>query len=228
MPGLYGNQYELQIDVSRLPRPDQYNRILQAATSGGVVTPLSDMKNVAYYVLCSNDVGMGSPTVTLGGQQGGLVRRELDRAVSRLSADMGTLPANDPRAEPIAPEVVRLEFRYFDGTEWVTEWDSNARQGLPMAVEIDLWVQSAERVRRSQLMGSLAASLGLGQELDLTPYRLVVALPGAEPTSLDTETTSSEDSGSTDSGSTTSSGSSSSSSSGSSTGGSSTPGGTGS
>lgn len=41
-----------------------------------------------------------------------------------------------------APEVVSLRFRYFDGSRWRKSWDSLARKGLPVAVEMRLAVVS--------------------------------------------------------------------------------------
>lgn len=43
-----------------------------------------------------------------------------------------------------APEVVSLKFRYFDGSKWRKSWDSLARKGLPVAVEMTLAVVSLE------------------------------------------------------------------------------------
>ena len=43
-----------------------------------------------------------------------------------------------------APEVVSLKFRYFDGSKWRKSWDSLARKGLPVAVEMSLAVVSLD------------------------------------------------------------------------------------
>jgi hypothetical protein len=40
--------------------------------------------------------------------------------------------------EPLAPEVVSIGFRYFDGQSWQQSWDSRQRVGLPKAVEIEV------------------------------------------------------------------------------------------
>jgi hypothetical protein len=41
------------------------------------------------------------------------------------------------------PEVVSLEFRYFDGIEWSSTWNSLQRGSLPVAVEVLIQVDSA-------------------------------------------------------------------------------------
>ncbi|MCR4412585.1 MAG: prepilin-type N-terminal cleavage/methylation domain-containing protein [Thermoguttaceae bacterium] len=43
-----------------------------------------------------------------------------------------------------APEVVGVEFRYFDGSVWTDQWNSLQRKSLPVAVEAVLRVRSAE------------------------------------------------------------------------------------
>ncbi len=49
-----------------------------------------------------------------------------------------------------APEVIALKFRYFDGSAWQGSWDSLAKRGLPVAVEVTMAVsswQGAEAIR---------------------------------------------------------------------------------
>ena len=81
MPGLYGNRHELQVDISRLPRLDQFEHQLASATGSSVTDRLSDVKTVAYYVTRQSGLQ----------EQGGLVRRELDRAVTAWAEEQGTL-----------------------------------------------------------------------------------------------------------------------------------------
>ena len=91
-PGLYGNDSVLLVDVSHLPRLDQYDAMAIASGEAAMPDQLSDVKTVTYFV---NNRGMGSPA---GGtsaadvpadQQSGLVRRELDRAVAVWSEQQG-------------------------------------------------------------------------------------------------------------------------------------------
>jgi len=49
-------------------------------------------------------------------------------------------PEADPEDSSIleVPEVVGLQFRYFDGTGWAGQWNSLERKSLPVAVEVTL------------------------------------------------------------------------------------------
>lgn len=144
IPGLYGNQYELQLDVSRLPRLDQYQSM--TGPTGTLNDIPSAVKTVAYYLRGANqpapDTGFAA-TGALSQQDAarpGLVRRQLDRAVSLQASSSGNSSLNQ-LGELIAPEVVSIEFRYSDGSQWLTEWDSSQMQGLPVAVEILVGLQ---------------------------------------------------------------------------------------
>lgn len=53
------------------------------------------------------------------------------------------------------PEVVSLEFRYFDGQQWTDAWDSRQRRALPVAVEVALQVDFKKDKKRR---GTLATS----------------------------------------------------------------------
>ncbi|MBN2022502.1 MAG: prepilin-type N-terminal cleavage/methylation domain-containing protein [Pirellulales bacterium] len=50
-------------------------------------------------------------------------------------------PEDDPSLQWL-PEVVGLEFRYFDGQGWTSEWDSIARRSLPVAIEVRVEIES--------------------------------------------------------------------------------------
>ena len=175
--GLYGNRYELQVDVSRLPRIDQLGQSIVPTDDGTSLDRLSDMKTVTYYV-----VGLGGAVggPTLGGAQGtGLIRRELDRAVTAFAAEMGSLSSIDMNLWPIAPEVVAIEFWYTDGSQWYEYWDSVERQGLPVAIEVTLYIAQPQKSSRG-MFGLLGGS-DL-QVLDSArTYKTVVYIPSARP-----------------------------------------------
>jgi type II secretory pathway pseudopilin PulG len=191
VPGLYGNQYELQVDISRLPRLDEYQIVMSSDPSVSLVDIPSDVKTVAYYIQPSEAVTADSSLSTgfYGGQQtaptngsnGGLVRRELDRAVTQWAMNNANYDALQKKAQVLAPEVAYLEFRYFDGTQWWMEWDSQVKGTLPVAVEIALAIVSPQDIENQPLSIASYASFA-----DLPPgtsiYRLVVRLPVGEPT----------------------------------------------
>jgi hypothetical protein len=195
--GLYGNQYELQLDVSRLPRVEEYQQFITTEDALKLADIPSDVKTVAYYVLTpgttsstgasgistfNSQLGLGEDDLL----SGGLVRRELDRAVSLWAADSGNVNGLDTNAELIAPEVTALEFRFFDGIEWLSEWDSEEAGGLPLAVEIVIAVRSAMDADEQDVSRVGVADYGESYAGVLV-FRLVVPLPMAKPVSQDTE-----------------------------------------
>lgn len=186
LPGLYGTRTELQVDVARLPRLDQYAYELIPASDSPVVDRLSDVKTVTYYVL--DAAGGETPA---GQPRRGLVRAELDRAVTAYSAETGSL---DPALEfePIAPEVAAVEFQYFDGQQWYDTWDCQEAQGLPVAVQVTLYLYPAE-LRRGGLAWLESTSPYLDSS-NFVAYSLLVRLPGSEPATGQTGSTASESS----------------------------------
>ena len=72
----------------------------------------------------------------------------------------------------VANEVVEISFRYFNGTDWQTQWDSTEDNGFPTAVEINIAVDSTPLV---SVDGSGGQDEGRYER-----YRSVVHLPLAE------------------------------------------------
>jgi hypothetical protein len=143
----------LQVDTSRLPRIDQYDAAL--------ADRLSDVKTVAYYL------------------DKGLVRREMDRATAAWAVQQGQLADATAGLEPIAPEVTAIEFRYYDGAEWVDTWDSAEKEGLPLAVEIAIAIGPTQPPASARSAGMFSnRSTEASQPL---VYRLLVHLPTAMP-----------------------------------------------
>lgn len=72
-------------------------------------------------------------SLTAAGLPDGLVRATEpfggDESVSKTAANTTQL---------ISMDVTTVQFRYFDGFEWHTEWESSKRMALPTAVEISL------------------------------------------------------------------------------------------
>ncbi|GAB4135547.1 MAG: hypothetical protein Kow0040_20750 [Thermogutta sp.] len=186
VPGLYGEIDWIQVDVSRLPRPDQLQSEIFLSADGMLIDRVSDVKTVTYFILdpaeASGYTIASTPGVTGFEQQGGLVRRELDRAVTAYLAESGELDQIDNTLQPIAPEVEAVEFAYFDGSSWTDSWDSDLQGTLPTAVEIRLYIRPAESRRDG---GMLTGTLGAGladEGDDLRMYRTVVYLPAAHVT----------------------------------------------
>lgn len=188
-PGIYGNQFSLIVDVSRIPRPDEY--VLQTATlTDSFLTDVpGDMKTVTYYVQQPTSMGVADSMTQFAtsndptaGYAAGLVRRQLDRGVTAYAEEMGDTQRLQQTGDLLAPEVVALEFAYFDGVEWLFEWDSST-QSLPWLVEITLAMQSASASEANQLSPGLSiSSLSYEdrQAYGVEVYQLIVAIPGAQ------------------------------------------------
>jgi type II secretory pathway pseudopilin PulG len=184
-PGLYGEIDWLQVDVLRLPRLDQYyqaEEYYETGQSSELTVPdvLSAVKTVTYYLLAP---GQGNMVTSDEGteEQTGLVRREMDRAVTAWADEQGQLDQTLLETAPIAPEVVAIEFLYFDGTEWVESWDSEELGGLPVAVQISLAFAPADEESDDQLDAWATTDFQQLAEEGTTPiYRLMVHLPNGK------------------------------------------------
>ncbi len=198
IPALYGSTDVLQVDVSRLPRLDQISAAVGADPLSPTAQHLTDVQSIAYYL---GDAGVASSSQPVDGasaapsgtaSSGGLFRRQLDRAITAWAAEQGTLSNVDVLLEPIAPEVTRLEFSYYDGSSWYSEWDSVAAGGLPTAVEI------AIALRRPPKARGAASWFSASEENEVEEsgiYRILVVLPGAHAPSQVPESTSGEEEG---------------------------------
>lgn len=172
-PGLYGNSSEIMIDISRLPRVDQYDPMVVGNSSGTISLP-TDVKTISYFVSQDSEATTEMQVGTDQGISGGLYRRQLDRAVAAYSSDLASTLAALGNTQLLANEVIGIEFRYFDGEDWVTQWDSDEEGGFPAAVEVTILVDN-ERAISGDVNYQMQADPQTG-----TPYRTVVNLPVAE------------------------------------------------
>lgn len=185
-PGLNGLLSELILDVARLPRLDELfpPAAEQAATTptANLNTPRpSDVKSVRYFVrpgqrLSASDAATTSLDQAAQMQWGGLVRQTLDRAMRDMAEQSGNAALLETGQELIAPEVVHLEFRYFDGTSAWQQWEMQQMQTLPLAVEVRIWLATddAEPGQHSPASSSAPpASVLSGSQM----YSETVALP---------------------------------------------------
>jgi hypothetical protein len=180
--GLIGTSTELRIDVSRLPRVDEYQGIVASGTELTAVDIPSDVKSVTYFILdeeassAAEAVGVLSgaiqPSVTGVGR--GLMRSEMSRAVVAYAESNGDIQSAYDNARMLADEVVAIQFQYFDGAGWVAEWDSTTMGGLPKAVEIILTILPTYAMTEAAL-ANLPPDAPPPEQL----YRLVVHLPSA-------------------------------------------------
>jgi hypothetical protein len=200
--GLSGTLDELYIDVTRLPRRDElfatitgYTNAPMPLPAGGAATstpaaaagimPPSDLKTVRYFLRQGEQVDAASVAATflspeLRQRAGGLVRQEIPRAMRTFAELSGNSALLDSGQVLVAPEVVHLEFRYYDGQQVSDVWDMQEEESLPLAVEVRIWLASSEiagTTGRSQY--DLAGLVNRAREYRQTVYLPMSAISGA-------------------------------------------------
>ena len=211
---LIGSAYELRFDVSRLPRVDQYQGIISSSGELSATDLPSDVKTIAYFIRSqqSAESYAGDPQAAGGetstdGYGRGLMRAELDRAVTSYAETGGSTDAIYSTAQLLANEVVGLGFQYFDGVDWVYDWDSTSSGTLPRAIKIWLSVQPTYGMNEQEIADAVAAGkMPPEQEFYFTimlPTVPLVAAPPTTETATDTAAASSSTSTTQSSGTTT-------------------------
>lgn len=193
--GIYGNAIEMQVDISRVPRIDQYDPQFISFRDRQIGDIPSDIKTVTYFLLSPGVNTSGHGQIGSAAQQVpqfGLVRRELDRAVTQYALNEGDLSSLDASSEILAHEVSALEFRYYDGFEWYQEWDSEVMGGLPLAV--DVWLAIRDQ-NATDALKALESGQATDQVVDESAigemYRRMIRIPIAAP--IDPEADLAED-----------------------------------
>lgn len=163
--GLVGTSDSLQIDVLRSPRPDQYLPSLLDSQAAAVELP-SGVRTVNYFVWGAEPSADGSRD-----EGSGLFRREVDSQLMRWAVDRADWAQLETRSRNLAPEVVQLRFRYFDGQRWWQSWDSQWYERPPVLVEITLVMEDPQAEVRNT-----STARDDTDTADRT-YRAVIALP---------------------------------------------------
>jgi hypothetical protein len=129
------------------------------------------------------------------------MRAEFDRAVATWGESSGSTDAVYANAQLLADEVVGLGFEYFDGAEWLTDWDSSSSGGLPRAIRVWLSILPTYGMSEEEL-----AQAAAGQEPASTDFYFCINVPSAPLVAPPAETTETAEATSAASGSTQSSG----------------------
>jgi hypothetical protein len=137
---------------------------------------------VRYFVRPGEVIEQGSAAATslVGDQQlraGGLVRQEIPRQMRLWAEQSGNSAILNSRQSLIAPEVVRIEFRYFDGAQISEVWEMLERNSLPVAVEVRLWIAPASEAANIQMAGAYNV---VNMASTAREYRRTVYLPMAQ------------------------------------------------
>ena len=170
--GICGSLQCLQVDTSCRSRP---NRLPPAPATGDNSQPtLSDIKTVTYSL---GDPGTISP-IERGNSpldpQGGLYRRELERAACAWAMQQGQTDLLNQVTDLLAPEVVDVQFTYYDGTTTSDVWDSTQQGKLPSAVKV------AIVIRRPVAQPSSTALQAAADSPPPIIYDMLVDLPNSQ------------------------------------------------
>jgi prepilin-type N-terminal cleavage/methylation domain-containing protein len=173
--GIVGTADQLQLDISQPARedfvPDESND-----QSGTSLPATSDSVRVTW--------GLITPTTALPDDSGrrsltvnpALARQLADRlrGVVEVEEDASnTVALSD--ASILAREVVSLQFRYYDGYAWVTEWDSVIQERLPLAIEVTIGFIKQDYKQ--------PGSLNLPGQVTIIPIKHVIHVPSSTPVS---------------------------------------------
>ncbi|MBA61039.1 MAG: hypothetical protein CMJ76_01620 [Planctomycetaceae bacterium] len=177
--GMYGDQATLRLDVSRIPRQEEY-RAMYDPTEIGVLQDIpSDVKLISYYCRALNvetdasaqDVFNDDPTVP------GLIRGQLSRAITSYAMNNGNYQSVQNADKLLAPEVIALEFQYFDGYQWLQYWDSEEFEGLPLAVKIRMTMRSNSPYSSGGVLDAFYGNTTDSDGSMAVTYQKIVKLP---------------------------------------------------
>jgi hypothetical protein len=193
--GLNGGLEELYVDATRLPKQEELfgtttgytNAQSPTSQSGSMLSkgaggvPATDLKTVHYYIRPGDAVETGSANVTsldpaAQARIGGLVRQGIPRAMRNFAEKNGGSAVLDSNAVLLAPEVVRMEIRYFNGSEIAEAWDMKEQKSLPVAVEVRIWLRSPNATNEPVSANYDTATLTATTH----EYRQVVYVPMAQ------------------------------------------------
>lgn len=186
--GLIGDAQKLTLHISRPARETNYQPVLAA---GGVGVRTSDLQSITYFLADASGSGLEGAVGqrALSGSRLAMTSQSGPQGLARLAGDRMAIEHADiesdidalaEAATIIAPEVVSLAFRYFDGLNWVDEWDSLSSQRLPNAVEITIGLQRIVP-EDEQLATQFNSEARAEQGAVVETRRHVVAVPLSTP-----------------------------------------------
>ena len=183
--GIVGDLDSIVIITSRPVRSMNYSSFLDGETVG---SRTSDLRSVSYFLADPSATGLRGTVGKLAIEQiqiqdedsnsgvQGLARMEGDRLAMGLADEQADEDALAENSRILATEINSLQFRYFDGIEWLDEWDSGEMGGRPQAVEIVIGFRPPTRSATSAAGAETVVSMDL--------HRYVVSFPLSEPAVL--------------------------------------------
>jgi hypothetical protein len=184
--GIFGTLQELRIDRSAYPN---WARAAREVSPEEPAT-IADMPVSVRYYLADGD-RQTSQQLALQGvsdeptaeNHAGLYREIHTTAALEDTTDPLARPTQREggRLELLAPEVVKMEISYFDGTQLVEEWDSFEESALPAGIEIRLTIYEPSFASLEEEAPVRTAGQPRYRESELVEYRRFVRLPNISP-----------------------------------------------
>lgn len=114
----------------------------------------------------------------------GLGRMEGDQISLITALEEGQLETQVECCQLLAREVIKLEFAYYSGGEWLDEWDSFEENKLPQAIEVKISVQlqPEEDLSRFQRVDQESET-----ETVIRKYKRIIAIPLVPPVEIEEE-----------------------------------------
>lgn len=143
--GLFGTDRDLVLYISRPERDGQYI----SAQEFTLPTDRSSDSIIVRYLLAEEGGGglsgqaASDPSFRqLEDSVKGLIRMEGDLAGLSNSIATGDVEMQLLASDLLASEVGDLRFEYFDGVDYVSEWDSTVQNAMPNAIAIELTLRT--------------------------------------------------------------------------------------
>lgn len=177
--GLFGDSEKLVLHINR-PRRTAY--AVDSTDEGDTIGSYTDesyLRSVTWFLADEGRAGLSADVANRDLRlEGGSVTRGLARLENEYESAQFAEFETDPAtlveaAEILAPEVTDLQFRYFDGIDWVTEWDSEQMERLPNAVEVTLQLEPPRTTANVYLNRGSATD----SDAEGFTFRIVIALP---------------------------------------------------
>ncbi len=170
--GICGTAQCLQMDTTRRVRPVGMPKPLMGDYANCI--PLADVKTVTYSLGNSGAATPGGSGDVATAAQYGLYRREVDRPAYVAAMQQGQSNVLSQATTVLAPEVVNVQFTYYDGTSTYDQWDSNTQGKLPIAIRV------AIMIRHATVKSPNASATATADNSSFGIYDMLVALPNAE------------------------------------------------
>lgn len=143
--GLFGTSKDLVLYISR---PSGDGTYINAQTLIDPKDRSSDAMIIRYLLAEDGGSGLSSQIASDSAYQDieenvkGLARMSGDQVGLSNAISIGDVEMQLLASTLIAQEVMDLSFEYFDGMDYVTEWDSTAQNAMPNAIKVTLTIRT--------------------------------------------------------------------------------------